>query len=321
MTAKEMIKTEKSNGVALSGKALEDLVIGGDLSVLSPADKVKHYIALCESLGLNPAAKPFAYVRLQGKEVLYALRECTDQLRKIHSVSIEIVSRNRTEDVYMVTARATLPDGRKDESMGVLSVAGLKGENLANALMKCETKAKRRVTLSICGLGMPDESELEGVDPDRFAELEARTAPAKVLPADAVMLNKDGVPTPKPPATVITMPTPPAAHNAEPKPSEGLPDAIPEHIGMIPAAIMLAYHAKLNGLGGVKLEHMSDDDLQLVIETMTAAYETRKASGKTSPHGLAWFKAIAEQSQGIINERTNPAPPPPDDRDFNGEGA
>ena len=36
------------------------------------------------------------------------------------------------------------------------------GESRANAIMKATTKAKRRVTLSICGLGgMPDESELD----------------------------------------------------------------------------------------------------------------------------------------------------------------
>jgi hypothetical protein len=65
--------------------------------------------------------------------------------------------------MYVVTARATTPDGRTDESIGAVPILNLKGENLANALMKGETKAKRRVTLAICGLAMLDESELEGV--------------------------------------------------------------------------------------------------------------------------------------------------------------
>jgi hypothetical protein len=39
----------------------------------------------------------------------------------------------------------------------------LKGDALANALMKAETKAKRRVTLSIAGLGWLDETELETI--------------------------------------------------------------------------------------------------------------------------------------------------------------
>jgi hypothetical protein len=42
-------------------------------------------------------------------------------------------------------------------------VGNLKGDALANALMKAETKAKRRVTLSIAGLGWLDETELETI--------------------------------------------------------------------------------------------------------------------------------------------------------------
>jgi hypothetical protein len=42
-----------------------------------------------------------------------------------------------------------------------VSLHNLKGEALANAIMKCETKAKRRVTLSICGLGLLDELDVE----------------------------------------------------------------------------------------------------------------------------------------------------------------
>jgi hypothetical protein len=44
-----------------------------------------------------------------------------------------------------------------------VSLANLKGDNLANALMKAETKAKRRVTLSIVWLGWLDETEVETV--------------------------------------------------------------------------------------------------------------------------------------------------------------
>ena len=39
----------------------------------------------------------------------------------------------------------------------------LKGEAHANAVLKAVTKAKRRVTLSICGLGWLDETEVESI--------------------------------------------------------------------------------------------------------------------------------------------------------------
>ena len=142
---------------------LEQVVVSGDLSKLTPAQRIDYYRRVCESLGLNPLTQPFQYVTLQGRLTLYAKRDATDQLRKIHDVSIQIVSRELVGDVYVVTARATLPSGRADESTGAVCVKGLTGEAYANALMKAETKAKRRVTLSICGLGLLDETEVETV--------------------------------------------------------------------------------------------------------------------------------------------------------------
>jgi hypothetical protein len=83
----------------------------------------------------------------------------------MHHVSIAIVSREVVDGIYVVTAKATLPDGRSDENIGAVPLEGLKGEARANAMMKGETKAKRRVTLAICGLGMLDETEVESLPP------------------------------------------------------------------------------------------------------------------------------------------------------------
>ena len=138
---------------------LEKVVIEGDLSVLKPADRVMYYRTVCESVGLNPFTKPFEYIKLNNKLTLYAKRDATDQLRKIHGISVQIVARENVGDVYVVTARATDMTGRTDESVGAVPLKGLQGEALANAFMKAETKAKRRVTLSIAGLGMLDETE------------------------------------------------------------------------------------------------------------------------------------------------------------------
>jgi len=143
--------------------AIEQVLGYGDLTKLSSTQRTAYYTRVCESLGLNPLTRPFEFINLSGKLVFYARRDCTDQLRKIHSVSITIVSRERIDDCYVVTARASFPDGRTDESIGAVPLGGnVKGEALANALMKAETKAKRRVTLAICGLSVLDESELDG---------------------------------------------------------------------------------------------------------------------------------------------------------------
>ena len=95
--------------------------------------------------------------------MLYAKRDATEQLRKIHGVSIEKLEKERQDDLYIVTAYARDAAGRTDASTGVVSLKGLSGESLANAIMKGETKAKRRVTLSICGLGLLDETEIDSI--------------------------------------------------------------------------------------------------------------------------------------------------------------
>lgn len=142
---------------------LERVVVDGNLDQLTPAQRLDYYRAICEGLGLNPLTRPFQYLRLQGRLTLYATRDATDQLRRLHGISLTIVSRDVVNGVYVVTVRATTRDGRTEESIGAVSIDKLTGDALANALMKAETKAKRRVTLSIVGLGWLDETEIETV--------------------------------------------------------------------------------------------------------------------------------------------------------------
>lgn len=142
---------------------IESVLIRGDLSKLSDEQRGSYYLKVCDSVGLNPLTKPLEYMVLNGKTVLYAGKNCAEQLRSNHKISIEISEREFKSDVYIVTAKATLPSGRVDESTGVVATVGLKGDQMANALMKAETKAKRRVTLSICGLGMLDETEVDSI--------------------------------------------------------------------------------------------------------------------------------------------------------------
>lgn len=155
-----------SNTLAIrdsQAEQIERVLIGGDLGKLNAEERVSYYRMVCESVGLNPLTKPFEYITLNGKLTLYARKDATDQLRNIHNISVTIAAREVAEDCYVVTARATTPANRTDESIGAVSIGNLKGEARANAMMKCETKAKRRVTLSICGLGILDETEIETI--------------------------------------------------------------------------------------------------------------------------------------------------------------
>jgi hypothetical protein len=114
-------------------------------------------------VGLNYLTNPFSYIVLNGKLQLYAKKDAAEQLRKIHRVSIQIISKEIIGDAYVVHVKGRDKDGTEDEATGIVAISNIKGEALANAMLKAETKAKRRVTLSICGLGMLDENELESI--------------------------------------------------------------------------------------------------------------------------------------------------------------
>lgn len=144
-------------------EAIEKVLIGGDLKPLNVEQRLDYYKKVCMSLGLNPLTRPFDYIEYQGKMTLYARRDCTDQLRRVHGVSVISMKKEIVEGMYIVEVEVKNREGRTDTGTGVVSTNGLKGLELANAIMKAETKAKRRATLSICGLGFLDQSELDGI--------------------------------------------------------------------------------------------------------------------------------------------------------------
>lgn len=160
--------------------ALERVLIKGDIGKLSDEQRVFYYRAVCESVGLNPLTQPFNYLVLKGKTVLYANKACTDQLRTNHKISIYQLDTKTEDGIYEVRAYAENAEGRKDADIGAVSIDRLKGEELANAKMKATTKAKRRVTLSICGLGMLDETEVESISTE---QRQARAVEDYISPA------------------------------------------------------------------------------------------------------------------------------------------
>lgn len=172
------------------------LVLGGDLSGLNPDERVQYVIALDRRLGLDPATQPLKLIELDGKLVVYADRSCCQQLNRLHRISHQILARKTEDGLHKVECKATSHDGRSTVNVGIVPVlepdrikvwnpqartktwttnpkAGqaLKGEALATAQMKAETKAKRRSTLDLVGLGLLDETEIDAV---RGAEIHAQ---------------------------------------------------------------------------------------------------------------------------------------------------
>lgn len=145
-----------------NSNVLEQVVIGGDLSAMSAADRVNYYRTVCESLGLNPFTRPFDYLKLNGKLTLYAKKDATEQLRTLKGISIDDLNISETSDNYTVIVKGHDVSGRSDIEIGVVSKRDMQG-NTANAQMKAVTKAKRRLTLSLAGLGWLDESEIDNI--------------------------------------------------------------------------------------------------------------------------------------------------------------
>jgi hypothetical protein len=180
-------------------KAIETALMVGDLSKMDAATRIQYYLALCQSSGLNPLTRPFIVLKAEsGEMVWYATRECAEQLRKRHRVSMRVLSRERTEDgLYIVTVEASTPDGRVEQAQGIVPITKTKGtwkttetgkryfqeaktadgepvlqllsgKELADALHRAESKAKRRCTLALCGLGLPEVDERQTAQAVRF---------------------------------------------------------------------------------------------------------------------------------------------------------
>lgn len=162
----------------IRSRVVSSIVLRGDLSALTEEQLTRYYASLCESLSLDVRYKPFDLITFQGKRVLYANRACTDMLAKLHGITREIIDGPRLVDLgatkaIICIARVTSPSGRQETATAVVPAA-----DPINGFMKCETKAKRRATLAILGLGILDGTELE-------------TMPGIRLPQDAPQPNTE----------------------------------------------------------------------------------------------------------------------------------
>lgn len=163
MSTKELKRQEAQELQTLDSNIISSLVINGDLAKLTPDQKVQFYNYRCHQAGIDPAAKPFDLLKLNGKEILYANATCTQQLCATRGLSVSITNKEGVNGLYMVWAKVTDREGRSTENMGAVTVDNLKGDSLANAIMKAHTKATRRTVLAHCGLGMLDETETETI--------------------------------------------------------------------------------------------------------------------------------------------------------------
>ena len=151
---------------------------GKDTGSLTAQQRAGYVTALCRALRLNPLTNPVQFIRLNGKEVLYVTRTATDQLAAIHGLNRKTVRGPEIVDiagmkVALCTVEVTLPNGRSETATATLKV-----EDPTQLYMKLETKAKRRGTLAILGLGLLAEEEAESIPGAERGDITPSAPPA-----------------------------------------------------------------------------------------------------------------------------------------------
>lgn len=148
----------------LSDRDTQALLVGGDLGVLAPAVRMAYYAYRCKQLDLDPMTRPFDLISLQGKTVMYANRACADQLRAKRGISVVDYKVEQTPEMLTIWVTGKDKDGRTEMNCASVSLGLVTApEARANAVMKCMTKALRRLTLAMTGAGLLDETEVESV--------------------------------------------------------------------------------------------------------------------------------------------------------------
>jgi hypothetical protein len=188
------MQSERTAGLLEGEPEISDLVMdalartnaaGQDASAMTEQEREELLLTMCRKLKLNPVNSPIQFIRLQGNKFIpYIKKEATDQLAARHNLNREITDGPKVIDlagtkIVYALCKATLPSGRYETSTATLPLT-----DPCNVLMKCETKAKRRVTLSILGLGLLDESEIDQI-PGAQRVLVARSSVSSVAADDA----------------------------------------------------------------------------------------------------------------------------------------
>jgi len=174
------------DGMVMSHELEEALAMGvaqsKDSRVMTAERRQEYVLTLCRALKLNPLTNPVQFIVLNGREVLYLTRTATDQLAAMHSLNRRTIRGPEIMDVCGVkvaicVVEVTLPNGRSETATATLPVI-----DHVNLYMKLETKAKRRGTLSILGLGVLAEDELETI-PDSVKGVPLTITPEPVASA------------------------------------------------------------------------------------------------------------------------------------------
>jgi hypothetical protein len=142
-----------------------------DLESLTEVQRQEYYLAACEHYRVPPELNLLAFMYMDagdGKRnlVLYAKKGATDLMREQHGISTTKITKDGGPGYVAWIVEGRNAKGRTEMAVGSASIEGLKGQQLANAVMIAHTRANRRLTLQFVGGGLLDESELNETTTD-----------------------------------------------------------------------------------------------------------------------------------------------------------
>lgn len=134
----------------------------GSVTHLDKSTKSMLLVKLGNYLGLNQYVQPFRIYRdVNGDEFLYATKECCAELRHINGISVTDIQTSFEGELVYVKATGINNKGRLSTEIGSVNIAVLDGQDKANGVMWATTKAKRRLTLDLSGLGVLADVEVK----------------------------------------------------------------------------------------------------------------------------------------------------------------
>lgn len=148
---------------------------GGKCDALNDVQRVGYLNFLCAKACVDPTLRPFDLIPTKNGLRPYANKDCAALIRDGRGVSVTELKMQVVNNICIATASGRDRTGRVDTEIGACPM----GEEPHNNMMKAVTKAKRRLTLSLCRLG----SLVEESHPSEYAN-GAPLAKTKILLED-----------------------------------------------------------------------------------------------------------------------------------------
>lgn len=190
-----------------------------DLDLLTEPEQLEYIQSACDFLGVPSELGLVSLGFMDSgdgkrKKVLYVHKGATDIIRERRKISVESLAPlpGGGKEFVGFTAVGKDAEGRQEIAVGVVSITGLTGVAVANAVMTAQTKTLRRLTLQYAGGGFLDETEVsETTRSIANSASSLSTVAAQPSTAPSAAAGKDitepafaATPTPVPGALVVS---------------------------------------------------------------------------------------------------------------------